>query len=410
MSDPRATLRNAIPAAPGDLLNLRAIEQGLENLRRLTSVRAEIDIVPAEAAPGEDTAPPGESDLVVRWVQDRPLRAFLAVDDAGSRATGRLQGVLTLTFDHPATLHDQLQVTLSEGLEPARHDRDGARGHTVQYSLPLGYWLLAATHGLQRHHQQVAGAYERYVYRGESETGELRLSRVVRRDGSGRSAVSLRGWVRASRNFIDDTEVEVQRRRTAGWETGVSHRQALEAAALDLNLAYRRGTGAAGALPAPEEAFGEASSRIRLTTADAQLLVPLDIARQRLRWTGTWRAQWTGQALVPQDRFAIGGRSTVRGFDGERVLSAAQGWLLRQDLGWGLGDSGQEAFLGIDQGQVSGAGSQALVGRRLAGAVLGLRGGAGPFSYEVFAGRPLRQPPGFDAPARVAGFSLGVAL
>ena len=85
-ADTRAALRNAIPMRPGDLLNLRAIEQALENLQRLPTVVADIQIVPAE-----DPAEPGESDLVVSRRQRAPARYALTLDDSGSKATGRMQ-------------------------------------------------------------------------------------------------------------------------------------------------------------------------------------------------------------------------------------------------------------------------------------------------------------------------------
>ncbi len=40
--------------------------------------------------------------------------------------------------------------------------------------------------------------------------------------------------------------------------------------------------------------------------------------------------------LITQDRFSIGGRYTVRGFDGETTLIGERGWLLRNDLGLSL--------------------------------------------------------------------------
>ena len=55
----RGRLWNAIPASRGDILNLRDIEQGLENFRRVPSVNADIKIVPG----AED----GTSDLQVNW-------------------------------------------------------------------------------------------------------------------------------------------------------------------------------------------------------------------------------------------------------------------------------------------------------------------------------------------------------
>src|SRR5690606_39613179 len=128
-------------------------------------------------------------------------------------------------------------------------------------------------------------------------------------------------------------------------------------------------------LRAPEEDFGEGTSRAAIITAHAQAHVPFELARQRLRYTGSWRAQWNRTPLVPQDRFAIGGRYTVRGFDGEVSLSGERGWLLRNDIALSLGGR-HEAYVGVDYGHISGPSAQWQLGDYLAGAVLGLRGAA----------------------------------
>src|SRR5690606_4098992 len=59
-ANPRAHFLNAVPIQPGDLLNLRDIEQGLENLKRAPTADADIRIEPAEG----ENAKPGESDIV----------------------------------------------------------------------------------------------------------------------------------------------------------------------------------------------------------------------------------------------------------------------------------------------------------------------------------------------------------
>lgn len=405
-----AKVASAVPLSPGDLLNLRDIEQALENFRRVPTVDAAIDIVPAEPAEGEVPAAAGDSDLVIRWHPSAPARVLISVDDSGTRATGKRQGAATLLLDDPLGLNDLLSFTLQHDLGGGEAGDRGTRGRSFSYSVPWGYWLLGVNGGRSRYHQTVAGATQNYVYSGTSSQGDLRVSRVVYRDAWRKTVLSLRGWMRSSHNFIEDTEVEVQRRRTAGWELAAQHREARQGAALDLGLAWRRGTGAWGAQPAPEEDQGEGDSRAGILALDAAVQAPFTAAGQRLRWSSAARAQWSRKPLVPQDRFAIGGRYTVRGFDGESVLSAQRGWLLRNELGWSLEAGGVEVFAGLDHGEVGGAGAQQLLGRRLTGAVLGLRGAAGPFSYELFCGAPVRKPEGFQASRHVTGFSLAATF
>jgi len=401
-SSPRATQWNAVPASPGDILNLRDIEQALENFKRLPTAEADIQITPAE---GPD-ARPGESDLVIQWKQGMPFRLSLSVDDSGSKQTGKYQGAATVSFDDWWTLNDLLYVSLNHDLGGGEPGSRGTSGYTVHYELPYGYWLLGATASGSDYHQAVAGATQDYRYSGRSQNGEIRLSRVLYRDASRKAGAYVRAWTRSASSYIDDTEIEVQRRRTAGWELGLTHREFIGSATLDANVAWRRGTGAMDAMRAPEELHGDGTSRLELLTADAQLSVPFAIAGQRLRYAGTWRAQWNRTALTPQDRFSIGNRYTVRGFDGEVSLSGDRGWFVRNELGRTLGRSGLELYAGADYGEVGGRSAQWLAGKRLAGAVLGLRGAYRGLYGDVFVGTPLYKPAAFRTSRTTAGFSL----
>ncbi|MBI2308038.1 MAG: ShlB/FhaC/HecB family hemolysin secretion/activation protein [Rhodocyclales bacterium] len=403
-SSARANAWNALPAAPGDLLNLRDIEQGLENFKRVPTAEADIQIVPADE--------PGESDVVIAWKQAFPLRLTLSANDGGAKSTGKYLGSATVSGDHLLALNDLFYASFNRelGTHGADSGRRGTRGHTLHYSLPYGYWLFAVTAGENRYHQTVAGASQDYLYSGTSENYEAKLTRILHRDGSGKSSASLRGYLTKSANFIDDTEVEVQRRRMAGWEFGLQHRAFLADAIADIAVAWRQGTGAFGALAAPEENFDEGTHRPRVVTAEASLNLPFKLVGQSFRYNGSWRAQWNRTPLVPQDRFSIGGRYTVRGFDGESVLMAERGWLIRNDLGLMLGASGQELYVGIDHGEVGGQSAELLVGQRLTGAVLGLRGGYKNLSWDVFSGWPLAKPDGFRTAHNVGGFNLTLSF
>ncbi len=196
----------------------------------------------------------------------------------------------SLSLDHALTQNDLFYISLNRSA--FNGSKRGTRGITLHYSMPLGNWLIAATHSGYNYHQSIAGSQQTYIYSGESHNSELKLSRRLIRTASSKSGIYLRGWTRDSKNFIDDTEVLVQRRRMAGWEMGLTYRRYINTATLDTTLGFRRGTGAFGALPAPEELFDEGTSCPKIYFADLQFNLPFQLGHQSLRYTGSWRAQW----------------------------------------------------------------------------------------------------------------------
>lgn len=393
---PRGGYASAIPARSGDILNLRAIEQGLENFKRVPGTQADIQIVPGDQ--------PGESDLLITWSGGRGYRISMSVDDSGTKSTGMYQSGVTFSLDDPGGLHDLFYVTLNRNLPgDSPGGTHGTKGYALHYSIPYGYWLASLQINDYRYHQTVAGANQDYIYSGISTNTELKLARMVYRDAVRKTTLSARAWQRRSRNFIDDTEVEVQRRRMGGFAVGLSHKEFLGDTTVDAGVAWKIGTSAFGTLRAPEEPYNEGTSRPRLFTADLGLSLPLGRA---FSYQGAWRAQWNRTPLVPQDRFAIGGRYTVRGFDGEASLSAERGLLVRNDLIWTVPGASQQLYAALDHGVVSGPSASRLLGTQMTGAAFGWRGQFGRLQLDTFAGKPVRMPAGFRTARVTTGFNL----
>jgi len=413
-----ALLATAIPARPGDLLNLRDIEQGLENLKRAPTAEADIQIEPSTAP----NARPGDSDLVVKYVQSKKWRVNLSLDDSGTKTTGRNQAGVTASFDNPFGLNDLFYVSANHSInshflsEPSY----GTEGQVAHYSLPYGYWMLGFTASNSQYHQTAQGLNADIVYAGKTNNAEVKLSRLVYRDQSRKTTLAIKGFRRESRNFIEDTEVPNQHRVVGGWELSLNHREFIGEATIDGTLTYKRGTGAFGAMEAPEEAAYrirenlseplDGVARLKLYTADISLNAPFKLGEQKLRYSGLIRAQWNRTPLTPQDRFAIGGRYTVRGFDGETNLMGERGWLLRNDIGWAMGQSGAELYVGADYGHVGGRSTANTLGRNLAGAVVGVRGQWSKLNYDFFVGAPISKPQGFRTAKVTLGFNLNATF
>lgn len=395
-SDDYIQLYSAFPAHEGKLLDLRDIEQGLENLQRLPTVEANMEIVPGEK--------PGESDVVITRKQSKMWRLGLSLDDSGTETTGRYQGGATLSLDNPFSLSDLLYVSASHDLN--NQGGKGSKNYTAHYSVPFGYWMLGITGSDYDYHQTVAGDNADYRYSGKSKNLNVQLSRVLHRSGSQKTSFTYEVMGRETRNYIDDTEVGVQHRQTAAWRAGLQHRHYIGQATLDAGISYQRGTRWFGAQPAPEEYFGDATALSKIIQLSAGLDLPFELGSQHFRYNVQYQRQSSNTPLTPQEQFAIGNRWTVRGFDGERTLSASHGWYVRNDIAWRTPVPNQELYLGADYGEVGGYSSEPLIGKHLAGGVVGLRGNAFNTGYDLFAGRPFSKPDGFRTSSATLGFNL----
>lgn len=397
----RGTLWFAMPMAQGDILNIRNIEQGLENLKRVPSADANMELVPTDAV--------GETDVVIAYKQSLPFHLTLGLDDSASKATGRLQGSATFSWDNVFTLNDMFYIS---GTRSFKRDSDDAEGNygskniSLYYSIPWKNYLLTLSGSKYSYHQTVAGAFESYTYSGESQQMKANLSRLLSRGSLHKTYVNAALWTKKSHNYINDTEIEVQRRRTAGWEVGLNHTQYIGETVLQLFANYKRGTGGNKSLPAPEEEFGEGTSRMQIFTAGVDFTYPFTIGNQPFRFNTSWNGQWNGTPLTQQDKLSIGGRYTVRGFDGELSLSGEKGWLWRNELAWNIANKGHELYLGIDRGKVHSSQEEFQIGNSLMGGAIGLRGKLWGINYDYFVGVPIKKPEGFRTSHVTTGFNV----
>ncbi|ARK40495.1 ShlB/FhaC/HecB family hemolysin secretion/activation protein [Burkholderia pseudomallei] len=397
----RGTWKTAFPTGDGEVLNLRDLEQGLEQMKRVTSQDVSMQIVPGEL--------PGESDVVLDVKRGKPWTVVASVDNSGTRATGKLQGNLSVGIDNPLGLNDILNVGVSQDLEFG-DKRLGSHGWNGSYSIPWGYWTATLSAYTNTYYQQIAGVNQTFIASGNSKTVDFKLARVLARSQND----VLGGYFKLSRrfgkSFIEDTEISQQRRNNTIIELGLTDRHYFDGAQFDGSLAYRQGGGGFGAQDDTLAAGGGPTYRFRMAALDANLSVPFAIGKQPFRYVGTFHGQYSGNTLYYLDDMTIGSRYTVRGFDGETMLAAARGFYWRNELQMPIGQTGQAVYAGLDYGRVWGPQPIVLVGTQLAGAVIGVKGSIGTrfgaYAYDLFAGTPVYKPSGFPTARVTVGFQL----
>lgn len=421
-----ATFGNALPLKSGKILNIRDLETGLENLKRVSYVDANFDIQPSSA---KQLA--GYSDILIDYTAQRRVLANFNMDDSGSKYTGKHQGTVTLSFLNPSQHNDLLYLTYGQDLrklfqnnEPVDGER-GSKSWSIGYVVPINRWLFNLSSSSYDYHQTVSGINQDYEYSGTSEQHSLIAQYLIHRNANAKTYLTAGGFSKEQKNFIDDTEVDVQRRKVAGWTAGIKHERQIKQTRLNADLTLQRGTGALDAITPAESLFNEGFIRTSLFKANLQLTKPFNIKQQQLSYQFNLKGQYANKPLVPSERFSIGGRYSVRGFDGERTLSGDIGASLRQELAWTLPKASQnnahQLYAGLDAGWVKmkhKEQEQLLSGHHLIGSAIGLKGQYKKLNYDVFTSYPIYQPNYFHYDSNkqkqikdwVSGFSVGLSL
>lgn len=402
-------LNSALPFKENDVLNLRQLDQGLENLKRTTNRTLDIQIIPASTEGQIELN--GYSDLLIKAEPLKKLNFNIGVDDSGSETTGKYIGNIGVGLNSPFHLNDAFNLNFSHSLDDFKKNRN--QNYFISYQVPIRNYELNASFNQSEYDQYVAGYNSPILYSGKTQQSNLTLSHLLSRGSHYKTSLYGKAYHKRSQNFIENIEVEVQRRQTSGWNIGLQHRQYFGVASLDFGLDYRHGTGALNAKPAAEEQIldingnlrpSEGYARAPLWSADLRLNYPFQILDYPVQYRLSWKGQYAPKILVPQDRFYIGGRYSVRGFDGDIMISGDNGHYLQQEMSFNSSISNTQFYFGIDQGWVNGRNS-IPDNRHLLGTVFGLRSYYQGIYLDAFAGHGLIAPKNLDKDW-VTGFSL----
>lgn len=167
-------LSMVFPGLVGDVLNLRNIEQGMEQLNRLPSQQVSIDIQPGTHS--------GYSNVILRRGSTRlPVALSFGADNSGQKSTGTGQMNAGITLDSPLRLAEQWSFSAARNSDFSHSHRSRSLNGGV--TLPYGYWLFSYQYAWNDFFQNVPFNGDAYRYKGNSQTQRLGANRTLLRDG-----------------------------------------------------------------------------------------------------------------------------------------------------------------------------------------------------------------------------------
>ena len=392
--------KNLFPFHEGDILNVRDIEQGIEQAKRLPSQDISVQLLPSEQ--------PQRTDVVLTVKRGKNFYGTISVDDSGLEDTGKLQWYTSIGIDQPFHKNDMLRIGMN--LDGAQDGYEkGTRGHNISYTYPYERHTFSFSYQRSKYHQTVESVPYNFISAGDSNISTLSWDYVLHRSAAMKTSMDIRLRKRNSHSFLNDVDLPIQAIHQTSMEVGFAERLYLQHNTLYFRLAHRFGLGWMGAQK--ENPHADAPKTLyRMWLLDVDFVHPFEFSHRPATFTTSFHGQYTmdGMRLYGVDMISMGNRYTVRGFDGEVTLMGTNGWYLRNEFATRFPKQKAELYLGLDVGAVYGYGTDLYNGHTMMGATVGLRGSIDTVSYDVFAAMPIRKPEGFHTSDVTSGFSLGV--
>ncbi|MBH2984559.1 ShlB/FhaC/HecB family hemolysin secretion/activation protein [Serratia marcescens] len=393
-------LKMAFPGLVGDVLNLRDIEQGMEQLNRLPSQQVAIDIQPGEQ--------PGFSNVVLlRGARRAPVSFSFGADNSGQKSTGTGQMNAAFTLDNPLRLADQWSLSAARNNDFSPHHRSRSLNGGV--TLPYGYWLFSYQYAWNDFFQRVPFNGAAYRYQGNNQTQRLGANRTLLRDGKRKLAVDIGLARRTTENKLAGERLGVSSPTLSVASLGLNYSAAAGGGYMTLNPTVSRGLRMLGATADDPERDGAPRSEFRKLGLSASYFYPL---APSLYYLTSAYGQTSADNLYAGERISIGGQYSVRGFK-EQYLTGNRGAYWRNELNWQwqtLPGLGELSFTGaLDAGWLQGR-AGLIDGGSVAGAALGATLNGRWFNQAITVGKPLTHPGSLQPDRWVAYWQATVTL
>lgn len=326
----------------GDEINIRDIEQGLDQINRLSSQKAKMDLVPGSKS--------GFSNIVINNQIGHQANISLSTDNSGQKSTGKIRRKASLNYDNLLGFNDNIYLNYSEsngiplfGSSDGFNNKIGANDNSdtrfsksfyAATSVPFGYWTAGASYSYSSYLLTTAGAITNLRTSGNSESTSYYLDRVFFRGQ--KYKISLKGELvkNDTDSYLEGTYIPVNSRRTTEANFSLNNVFYIPTGSIVIQPKYSRGLTSFGAMK-DENDLSKSSPRAQFETFGlyAQTNVNFVVPKISLPLNHrlTFDSVKSNDSLYGLDKFALGGRYSLRGFQ-ESIISGDSGYSIKNDL------------------------------------------------------------------------------
>ena len=222
---------NILPDAHNKILNLRDLEQAVDNMGRLKSNNPKMHIKPGSS---ENT-----SIVVIENQSDKKWFVTTGMDNYGSKHKGQNELSTSATLEDIFGMSEIYSVGHKRSLGDVK--KRLTRGYSGAVSVPYGYNTFTLSYAYTNYRSFVQATSQKFKNNGNTRVLNAKVDRVIHRDGESKTIASIGIGRDNYANYIADTKVQISSYKIKKIDLALKHQRKLNKSILGLGIDYTHG-------------------------------------------------------------------------------------------------------------------------------------------------------------------------
>ena len=375
----------SFPTKEKEVLNIKDLDQGIDNLNSISVNNAKLDILAGENL--------GGSIIDIKNETSKKISAAVNYNNLGQKSTGEERIKLALTIEDFLGINDSFTGSYQKKLGRNKKYNDN-ENFSFYYRIPFKYWEFSIIKDQSEYKNTITGLGQSYKSTGISKNMNYSLRRVIHRNEVGKTTLGLTLTNKETKNYIDDEKLILSSRKLSVLKLDIGHQRRLFNGMFFGEIAYYEGLKRFGAERDDWEYKDSTSPKAQFQkhTMDINWYKPFKINNQNFSYRFSFSGQYSDDILYSSEKMSIGDDTTVRGFK-ENSIMGDKGIYIRNELTYNY--NFLEPFIAYDIGRVKDVTKDEYYekyGTELSGASIGVRIYFKYFTASITYSKPLTAP------------------
>jgi len=306
------SLFGAMPVAAGALLNVRDLEQGLEQLNRLSSNNIQLQFVPGDQ--------PGATKILLDNEIEKKWRIDLSLNNYGQASTGEEQLALFFDRDSPLADNGYFYLSYQTSLKQFQDDDQSSENLALHYDVPYGYWNFYLDASWSDYLTTTKGITQYLEFKGKSDQQRLSLARMIHRDQQNKWRLNFSLLRKNNKNYVQDNFIKVNSRVLSIGEIQLNFWHYFKNyGLLSTAIAYQQGLKLFDALHDKHSSVDFPKAQFKKIIFSGNYQNAFNIQQHDWYWLSSLRAQYSDDLLYGSERLSLGSQYSIRAYKNQGI-------------------------------------------------------------------------------------------